>query len=182
MTEKDYDKEDKSGSGSYIECLKVIYGSVEIDSALEYGMSYFSTPLLIEKTKEKVHSVENSNYNRYKKITEKYESGKWSHEFSNDVTRFALTKSYDLVLIDGAPITRSVALVHAMQMGVGIIVVHDTENPGLGYGMADIYRENLGYTSIHFTDSMPYTSVYTVNEKLIGDLNLYIADKNEIEF
>ena len=91
-----------------------------------------------------------------------------------------LNQNPDLLLVDGSSVTRAIGIVHAMQMGIGIIVAHDTESPWYGYDMVEDYRERYGYTSIHFTDVAPFTSVYTTNEKLIGDLNLIIADKNEL--
>jgi|JI9StandDraft_1071089.scaffolds.fasta_scaffold619223_1 hypothetical protein len=180
IIEKDYDKEDNSGYGTHIPCLKAIFDNIEIDFAIEYGMGYFSTSFLLDRVKSRVHSIEMQDLEWYDKVVAKYDSDKWTHEFSEDVTRFVLNQNPDLLLVDGSSVTRAIGIVHAMQMGIGIIVAHDTESPWYGYDMVEDYRERYGYTSIHFTDVAPFTSVYTTNEKLIGDLNLIIADKNEL--
>jgi len=177
---KDYEQEDTTGYGTHIPCLKAIYDSVDIDFAMEYGMGFFSTSFLLDRTKTRVHSIEMQDLEWYKKVTDKYQSDKWSHEFSEEVTRFILIHKPDLLLVDGSSITRAIGVVHAMQVGIEIIVAHDTESPWYGYNMVDQYRERYGYTSIHFTDTAPYTSVFTTNEKLIGNLNLIIANRNEL--
>ena len=76
------------------------------------------------------------------------------------------------LLVDGSSITRAIGTVHAMDIGIDTIVLHDTESSWYGYNMINEYVEKLGYFEHEFTEQAPYTKVYTKNEKLINAIKL----------
>jgi len=172
MTFNDYKQKDESGYGSHIPALSFIFEHVEIKTAVEYGMGLFSTSFLLDKVKDKVLSIEMQSQDWYETVTNRYQSEKWKHRFTDKVWKFMDYPDCDLILVDGSSITRAIGVVYAMERGIENIVLHDTESSWYGYNMIAEYVEKFGYFEQEFTEQAPYTKVFTKNKKLIDAIKL----------
>lgn len=166
---EDYQKKDVSGYGSHIEPLLFLFENIIINKAVEYGMGFFSTPLLLDYVKISLLSIEMQSKEWYDNVVERYSTytNKWYHCYSEKVTSFLGYPDCDLILIDGSSITRSIGVAYAMQRGIENIVLHDTDSTWYGYHLIDEYRDKHVYIQLDFTENAPHTRIYTKNKKLI---------------
>jgi hypothetical protein len=154
---------------THIPVLETIFKTKNINSVLEFGMGYNSTPFFLERCKN-VTSIEMQQKEWFDKITSEYSKTykDWKHHLSiGPFAAFSLqevmTQNYDLVFVDGHGDSRP-ECINAFFNKAEIIVAHDAEEPG--------YRWNLvnkpdNYNQYLFARLNPFTLIYSKDFDLI---------------
>jgi len=169
--DKPYHYDNDSGYGSHIEPLLFIFEHIpKCKKAVELGMGYFSTPLLLEKC-ESVVSVEMQEESWFNDTKTKLYNDRWTPvlDLLEDAYLRVDLENVSFGLSDGHGSTRPEAINHFMQNNVETIVAHDTESTWYGWERVSDTAE-FGYYSYTFNKIAPYTTVWTKNQKLIDGL------------
>jgi len=118
--------------GTHKSVLEALFDKINIVTCLEIGMGSYSTPLLIWKCKE-VHSIE-KNHEWYDKVVKMYGSKRnWYPVL--DYTDIQYNR-FDMIFVDGERFERAAYMNRALEMGVPIVILHDSE-------LVDYYHLNL---------------------------------------
>lgn len=160
---------------THIPALQFIFENhgKEIDFAVELGMGHFSTGFLLDHVTQSVVSMEMQEKAWYDKMVEelqvpKRQGAEWHPVLALGADTFHKVSTEGIVfaLVDGHGSTRPEAVNYFMLNGVPTIVAHDTDSGW--YGWERIIRND--YFVYHFTELLPYTSVWTKDESLIKAL------------
>ena len=161
------------GYATHLPVLDFLLDEIQPKKVLEWGMGFYSTPLLIEKTKVQVCSIETASEEWYKKIHDKYSlspnfsirkkiSKTGALEILSDIE-----EDWDLVFNDGDTYSRHI-IAQAAQYWNTVIVSHDTQEKQYFYN-AVLLRE--GWVWMDIKDYSVWTSVLCNRPKLLEILS-----------
>jgi hypothetical protein len=133
---------------------------------LEFGTGHYSTGLLIGNS-DKCISIEMQSADWHGRMLEKFsKSENWEPYLSIGPmkwTGIVLPETIHLGFVDGHGESRPECINYLMGKGCPIIVSHDTEEPGYGWGRVN---ENNSYMKIVFSKHPNWTTLWTTDALL----------------
>jgi len=162
------------GYATHLPILNYLLDELKPECTLEWGMGFYSTPLLLEKSGE-LCSVETGSEEWYQKISDKY-SGNDSLILMKDISvsgtleilrGFGPDVVCDLVFNDGDANSRHIAAQAAQNWGA-VVVSHDTQEKQYHYNSI-LLRE--GWMWMDIMDYSVWTSVMCKDPELILKLS-----------
>lgn len=156
---------------THLNLLSRIFDFLDIKTSLEFGMGEFSTSFLLNRTSDKVTSIEMQHQQWFNKINAKFSTNdKWKGILSlgaNSVFGLDYEDRYDFILVDGHGESRPECVNFSSKLS-DVIVAHDTEATDV-YGWG---RVNLpDHYCVVDKDNEPWTTVWTKNKDLYNFLN-----------
>ena len=159
---------------THIPILEYVLNNIENKNTIfEYGMGFYSTPLLSEKVDKVLFSVEMQDENWYKQI-------KNSNKLKNNVELYCmlgkddaieffknLQIKFDLIFVDGHGESRWKCINEAFGK-CDIIITHDTETSSYNWHLVNLPND---YIWLDIKTYNPWTSVITNNKDLISKLS-----------
>lgn len=162
------------GYATHLPIVDFLLDHMKPKRVLEWGMGFYSTPLLIEKTRDQVCSIETTSEEWYKKIHDKYSLNptfSMRSEFSENGALEILPnigENWDLVFNDGDTFSRHI-IAQMAQYWNTVIVSHDTQEKQYFYN-AILLRE--GWVWMDIMDYSVWTSVLCNRPKLLEILSI----------
>ncbi len=156
----------RCGYATHLPILDFLLDTLQPKRVLEWGMGFYSTPLLIEKTKDTVLSIETVSSEWLEKILEKYSSHKnFVGRMSNALEALPSVEKleWDLIFNDGDSFSRHI-IAQMAQYWNTVVVSHDTQEKQYFY-QAIYLRE--GWVWMDIMDYSVWTSVLCNRPKLL---------------
>jgi hypothetical protein len=152
--------------GSHIKLFEAIFGTVNINNVLEFGMGDFSTGFFTDRCGFVV-SVEQESMDWYNRLIGKISSNNWKGHFEEDpkVIFEEYSKqgiSFDLVFSDGKADTRRQVAELAFDRKIPIVVLHDAEKVWYyHWNLLDIPGEYMRFDFRCMDNELKVTTVLT---------------------
>lgn len=166
-----YEKIQNCGYATHLPVLEFLLDYIQPKRTLEWGMGLYSTPLLIEKTKQEVLSVETTSIEWYIKIRDKFKS---YDKFKNVMVSNTLEmlpkvegKKWDLIFNDGDVDSRHI-IAQMAQYWDSVIISHDTQEKQYFYN-AIFLRDDWVWMDI--MDYSVWTSVLCNKSEILEALS-----------
>ncbi len=153
---------------THLPILTELFKMKDVQTVLEYGMGYGSTPFFFDKCKTVV-SVEMQNEEWFHKISSSFIKKGFTPLLSigpfsyRDLPVDALEERYDLIFVDGHGSSRWDVINDSFGK-TDIIVAHDTQEKGYSWDRVLLPE---GWEWIDIRDYSVWTSVITRDEKVI---------------
>ena len=173
-----------SGYATHLPILDFLLDFLLPKKILEWGMGFYSTPLLIEKTKDMVFSIETVSMEWYKKVRDRYRN-KSTFECVVELSKAGVLKEiprieeyergWNIVFNDGDSFSRHVIAQMAQNwydhhlQEAPVIISHDTQEKQYFYNAVLL---GLGWVWMDIMDYSVWTSVLTCRTELLELLTI----------
>jgi hypothetical protein len=159
--------EEINGYSTHLEYISEVFEfKKRLNNIVEYGMGNYSTGLLIDNT-DNLISIEMQSTEWYDKMVNDFGDRKnWKHYSLIGPLEFLKLdhpKLIDLAFVDGHGESRPECINFLMDRNCPIIIAHDTEESGYGWGR--VYSDN-NYKVIVFKKYRNWTTIWTTDDEL----------------